>query len=161
LYKSQRSLRKLIELSGFGVLRDLSWNDDNSLNMFVFELEDCCISGVKLHLGPPLGKEKECVRFVQKHLGKPGTVCGPYVQSGRWVVLVKRKYTDACVLLREKLKDGGKNAGVAEGISFVLKKKGFKVLVNEEAVGIYEKNGDFAVFLTELLLGKPKWLITA
>ena len=161
LYKSQRSLRKLIDLSGFGVLRDLPWSDDNSLNMFVFELEDCCISPVKLHLGPPLDKEKECERFVQKHLGKPGTICGPYVQGGRWVVLVKRKHTDACILLKEKLKDGGKNAGVAEGISRVLKKKGFKVLMNDEVAGVYGMNKEFAVFFTEFLIGKPKWLITA
>jgi tRNA nucleotidyltransferase (CCA-adding enzyme) len=161
LYKSQRSLRKLIELSGFGVLRDLSWSDEKGVNMFVFELEDCCISLVKLHLGPPLDKEKECERFVKKHLGKPGTVCGPYLQGGRWVVLVKRKYTDACVLLREKLKDGGKSAGVAEGLSLVLKKKGFKILVNEEVAGVYGKNKEFAVFFTEFLVGKPNWLVTA
>jgi tRNA nucleotidyltransferase (CCA-adding enzyme) len=161
LYKSQRSLKKLVELSGFGVLRDLPWSDEKGRSMFVFELDDCCISPVKLHLGPPLDKEKECERFIQKHLGKPGTVCGPYVQSGRWVVLVQRKYTDACVLLREKLKDGGKNAGVAEGISLVLKKRVFKVCVNEEIVGIYGKNKEFAVFLTEFLVGKPKWLVAA
>jgi len=55
------------------------------------------------------------------------------------------------------LKDGGRNAGVAEGISKVLK-KGFKVLVNEEISDVYETNGEFAVFLTEFLQGKPKWL---
>jgi tRNA nucleotidyltransferase (CCA-adding enzyme) len=159
LYKSQRSLRKLVELSGFRVLRDLPWSEEKGVNMFVLELEDCCISPVKLHSGPPLEKEKECDRFVQKHLGKPSTVCGPYVQSGRWVVLVKRKYTDACVLLREKLKDGGKNVGVAEGISLVLNKSGFKVWVNEEIAGIYGKNKEFAAFFTEFLVGKPKWLV--
>ncbi len=161
LYKSQRSLRKLIELSDFGVLRDLPWSDEKSLSMFIFELENCCVSSVKLHLGPPLDKGEECERFVQKHLGKPGTVCGPYVQGSRWVVLVKRKYTDACVILREKLRDGGKNAGVAEGISLVLKNRGFKVYVNEEIAGIYGKNKEFAVFLTEFLVGKPKWLVAA
>jgi tRNA nucleotidyltransferase (CCA-adding enzyme) len=161
LYKSQRSLRKLVELSGFGVLRELPWSDEKGLNMFVFELDDCCISPVRLHLGPPFDKEKECERFVQKHLGKSSTVCGPYVQSGRWVVLVQRKYTDACVLLREKLKDGGKNVGVAEGISLVLKRRGFRVCVNEEIAGIYGKNEEFAVFLTEFLIGKPKWLVSA
>jgi len=161
LYKSQRSLRKLVELSGFGVLRDLPWSDEKGRSMFVFELDDCCISPVKLHLGPPLDKEKECERFIQKHLGKPSTFCGPYVQNGRWVVLVQRKYTDACVLLKEKLKDGGKNAGVAEGISLVLKKRVFKVCVNEQIAGIYGKNREFAVFLTEFLVGKPKWLVAA
>jgi hypothetical protein len=63
-------------------------------------------------------------------------------------------------LLREKLKDGGRSAGVAEGISLVLKKKGFKVLVNEEVVGICRKNALFVEFLTEFLLGRPKWLVS-
>jgi benzoyl-CoA reductase/2-hydroxyglutaryl-CoA dehydratase subunit BcrC/BadD/HgdB len=79
------------------------------------------------------------------------------VEDGRWVVLVRRKFTDACELLRERLKEGGRNAGVAEGISRILR-KGFKVLVNEEIVEIYKRNGEFAVFLTEFLQGRPKWL---
>jgi tRNA nucleotidyltransferase (CCA-adding enzyme) len=158
LYKSQRSLRRLIELSDFTVLREVSWSDEKELNTFVFELEECCIPSVKLHLGPPLDKEKECERFVAKHLGKPSTVCGPYVDEGRWVVLVKRKYTDMCSLLKDRLKDGGRNAGVAEGIAKALKTKGFEVLVNEEVVGLYNKNKEFAVFMTEFLSGKPKWL---
>jgi hypothetical protein len=58
------------------------------------------------------------------------------------------------------LKDGGRNAGVAEGISQILK-KGFEVLVNEEIAAIYEGNREFAVFLTEFLSGRPGWLETA
>jgi tRNA nucleotidyltransferase (CCA-adding enzyme) len=159
LYKSQRSLRKLIELNGFTVLRDLPWSDEKGLNAFVFELENRCVSSAKLHLGPPLDKGTECERFVRKHLSKEGTVCGPYVEDGRWVVLVKRKYTDARVLLRDKLKDGGKNAGVAEGLSHVVK-KGFDVHLSEEVVKLYETNRHFAVFLTDFLVGKPSWLET-
>jgi tRNA nucleotidyltransferase (CCA-adding enzyme) len=160
LYKSQRSLRKLVELNDFKILRDLAWSDEQALNMFVFELEHCCVPPVKKHLGPPLEKEHECERFLAKHQGGSGTVSGPYVQDGRWVVQVRRKYTDACALLRDKLKDGGRNAGVAEQIVQVLR-KGFRVLVNDEIVQIYEKNGEFARFLTEFLSGKPAWLVTA
>jgi tRNA nucleotidyltransferase (CCA-adding enzyme) len=158
LYKSQRSLRKLVELSDFTVLREISWSDEKELNTFVFELEECCIPSVKLHLGPPLDKENECERFVAKHLGKPSTVCGPYVDGNRWVVLVRRKYTDVCSLLKDRLKDGGRNAGVAEGIAKVLKTKKFKVLVNQEVVGLYNKNEKLAMFMTEFLSGTPKWL---
>jgi tRNA nucleotidyltransferase (CCA-adding enzyme) len=157
LYKSQRSLRKLVQLSDFEILRDLAWSDEKVLNMFVFELEDCCIPPVKKHLGPPLDKENECVKFLAKHQDGLGTVSGPYVEDGRWVVQVRRKYTDACALLDEKLKDGGKNAGVAEQIAQKLR-KGFSVLVNEEIVDVYKQNKEFAVFLTEFLSGKPKWL---
>jgi tRNA nucleotidyltransferase (CCA-adding enzyme) len=157
LYKSLRSLHKLVELSGFSLLRDFAWSDEKALNVFGFELEHCCIPLVKKHLGPPLEKRDECQRFLLKHENAPSTVSGPYLEDGRWVVELRRKYTDACLLLRERLKDGGKNAGIAEGVSHVLK-KGFSVLVNEEIAKVYRKNEEFAKFLTEFLWGKPKWL---
>jgi tRNA nucleotidyltransferase (CCA-adding enzyme) len=160
LYKSLRSMHKLVGLSDFSLLRDFAWSDEKDLNVFGFELEHCCIPEVKKHLGPPLEKESECEKFLLKHQNASKTVSGPYVEDGRWVVEVRRNYTDACALLREKLKDGGKNAGVAEGISHVLK-KGFRVFVNEEVVEVYEKNNRFAEFLTDFLSGKPKWLETA
>jgi tRNA nucleotidyltransferase (CCA-adding enzyme) len=157
LYKSQRSLRKLVELNDFTVLRDLPWSNEKSLNMFVFELEDCCVPQVKKHVGPPLRKERECEKFILKYVESPEAVCGPYVEDDRWMVLVRRKFTDACSLLRDRLKDGGRRAGVAEGISRVLKRN-FRVLVNEEVADVYDRNSEFAVFLTEFLRGRPKWL---
>jgi tRNA nucleotidyltransferase (CCA-adding enzyme) len=157
IYKSQRSLHKLVQLSDFNILRDLPWSDEKTVNMFIFELERCCLSPLRKHSGPPFDKEKECEKFVMKYLGNPDVVCGPYVEDGRWVVLVMRKFTDACELLKEKLKDGGRNAGVAEGISKILKRD-FKVLVNEEILDLYRRNAEFASFLTEFLLGRSKWL---
>jgi tRNA nucleotidyltransferase (CCA-adding enzyme) len=157
LYKSQRSLRKLVELSDFTVLRGLAWSNEKGLNMFVFELENCCVSPVRLHSGPPIEKEVEGMKFIAKHAGEKDAISGPYVEDGKWVVLVRRKFTDACSLLRERLKDGGRNAGVAEGVSQVLK-KGFRVLVNEEISDVYARNGEFAEFLTEFLSGRPRWL---
>jgi tRNA nucleotidyltransferase (CCA-adding enzyme) len=160
LYKSERSLRKLLELSDFRILRDLAWSDEKTTNVFIFELEDCCIPLVKSHFGPPLEKEHECERFLAKHQNGSGTVSGPYIKDGRWVVQIRRKYTDACILLREKLAGGGRNAGVAEQVSRKLR-KGFKVSVNDEIVEVYGKNREFAKFLTEFLSGRPKWLETA
>jgi hypothetical protein len=58
------------------------------------------------------------------------------------------------------LRDGGRDAGVSEQISQVLK-KGFKVFVNEEIAEVYGKNGEFAAFLTDFLSGRPKWLEAA
>jgi len=159
LYKSQRSLRKLVELNDFKILRDTAWSDERNINMFIFELEDCCLSQVKKHFGPPLEKECECENFLKKYVNNCDVVSGPYVADGRWVVDLRRKYTDACELLNERLRDGGRNAGVAEQISQILK-KGFKVVVNEEIAEVYAENSDFAEFLTDFLSGKPKWLET-
>jgi tRNA nucleotidyltransferase (CCA-adding enzyme) len=160
LYKSQRSLHKLLKLNDFTLLRDLPWSDEKSINMFIFEVENRFLSQVKKHLGPPLEKEKECEKFLKKHLNNLNTISGPYIEDGRWVANIKRKYVDAVTLLNEKLKDGGRSAGVAEQISQTLR-KGFKIFVDDEIVEIYEKNKDFAVFLTEFLSGKPKWLESA
>jgi len=159
LYKSQRSLRKLVELNDFKVIRDTAWSDEKNLNTFIFELEECCLPQVKKHFGPPLEKERECENFLKKYVTNSDVVSGPFVADGRWVVELKRKCTDACELLNARLRDGGRNAGVAEQISQVLK-KGFKVLVNEEIADIYAKNSEFAEFLTDFLSGKPKWLET-
>ncbi len=157
LYRSQRSLRKLVQLSDFRLLRDFVWSDEKELNMFVFEVEQQQLSVVKQHFGPPLEKASECQKFLLKHWHNIGTVSGPYVEGGRWIALIKRKHTDLVALLKERLSDGGRSSGVAEQISQRLK-KGFKVLVNEQILPAYEKKGDFAKFLTEFLLGRPEWL---
>jgi hypothetical protein len=59
--------------------------------------------------------------------------------------------------LKEKLADGGKNAGVAELIAQSIRKN-LKILVNAEIGAVYEENVDFAEFLTDFLSGKPFWL---
>ena len=157
LYKSQRSLRKLVQLNDFKLLRDTAWSNEKDLNMFIFEFEQQTISPVKKHLGPPLDKENECQKFLKKHSGKSRTVCGPYVEDGRWIVIIKREFSDAAQLLRSRLKNGGRNAGVAEQFSHVLS-KGFAILVNEEILKIYKEDREFAMFLTTFLNGRPKWL---
>lgn len=157
LYKSQRSLSKLVELNDFLLLRDTAWSDDKSVNMFILELEQRILPPVKIHLGPPLEKEQECEKFVTKYLNNSTVVSGPFVENGRWIVEIKRKYTDVVALLEEKLKDGGKNAGVAEQISHVLSRD-FRIFVNDEIVQTYEKNIETAKFLIDFLSGKPKWL---
>jgi tRNA nucleotidyltransferase (CCA-adding enzyme) len=157
LYKSQRSLQKLIELNDFKVLRSQAWSDEKSLNMFIFELEEFRLPNVKKHLGPPLEKEDECENFLKKYINDPIVTSGPFISDGRWVVELPRKFADARVMLSEKLRDGGRNAGVAEQISHVLRKE-FKVCVDEEIAAAYRRNQEFAKFLTGFLRGKPRWL---
>jgi tRNA nucleotidyltransferase (CCA-adding enzyme) len=160
LYRTQRSLRKLVELNDFKVLRDAVWSDEKILNVFVFELEQRVLPSVKRHLGPPFEREKECEDFLAKYVHNGNVVSGPYIDDGRWVVELQRKFTDAVELLREKLKEGGRNMGVAELISQALREK-FRILVNSEVSEVYMSNRDFAEFLTDFLGGKPFWLETA
>ncbi|UCC33455.1 MAG: CCA tRNA nucleotidyltransferase [Candidatus Bathyarchaeota archaeon] len=157
LYKSQRSIREMLEKHGFNVIRDVVWSDEENLNAFIFELEEKFLPLMKKHLGPPIRKRTECERFLQKHLDAPHTVSGPRVEGERWVVEIKRKHRDVVDLLNSKLRGGGRNIGVAGLISHVLS-EGFEILVNEEILETYASNLRFAKFLMEYLKGKPGWL---
>ncbi len=160
LYRTQRSLRKLAELNDFKVLRDATWSDENTLNVFVLELEQRVLPSVKKHLGPPLERKRECEKFLSKYAHNNDVVSGPYIEDDRWVVELRRKITDAVEFLKEKLKDGGRNVGAAELISQAFREK-LRILINSEVVEVYRGNWKFAEFLTEFLSGKPFWLETA
>jgi tRNA nucleotidyltransferase (CCA-adding enzyme) len=157
LYRTQRALRKMLELNDFHVLRDAVWSDEEDLCAFVFELEQHLLSGVKKHVGPPLEREKECEKFLSKYVENDCVVSGPYVEDGRWIVEVPRKYRDAVEILRELLVDGGRNMGVASLISEALQNR-FSVMTNGEAADAYSGNKKFAEFVSEFLRGKPFWL---
>jgi len=157
LYKTERSLQKMLEQNDFHVVRDSAWSNEEDLNMLVFEVEHGKLPLVKKHLGPPVRKKTECENFLRKHAGSPATVSGPYIEDDRWVVEIKRKHSDVVALLSEKLGDGGRQVGVAELISHVVKKT-LKVMVNEQIMKPYLLDLQFAKFVTEYLEAKPRWL---
>ncbi len=157
LYRSKRSLRTMLELNDFKVLKDAVWRSEKATSVFMFELEAQVLPNIKKHLGPPLEREAECVKYLAKYAGNEQVISGPYIEDGRWMVELPRKTPDAAALLREKLADGGKNAGVADLIAEAIKEN-LRVLVNGEVVEVYEGNADFTVFLSGFLSGKPFWL---
>jgi tRNA nucleotidyltransferase (CCA-adding enzyme) len=157
LYRTKRSLRKLLETNDFKVLRDVVWSNEKNLSVFVFELEQRVLPNVKKHLGPQLERRAESDKYLAKYVADNRVLAGPYVEGGRWVVELPRKYTDAAALLSEKLSDGGKNAGVAELVAKTIKADS-RILVDNEILKAFTENSDFAVFLTEFLAGKPFWL---
>jgi len=158
LYKSQRSLRKMLQRHDFDVIRYSVWSDEEGLNVFIFEVERRFLPLIKKHMGPPVRKRVECEKFLRKHLGAVRTISGPRVEEGRWVVEIKRKHTDVVDLLLEKMGDGGRRVGVADLISRAVANS-MEVLVNEEALALYSSNREFAKFLTKYLEGKPRWLM--
>ncbi len=157
LYKTKRSLHKLVEISDYKILKDAVWSNEKNLSVLVFELEQQVLPRAKKHLGPPLEREPECESFLGKYAANEEVVSGPFVEDGRWVVLLPRKTTDIVTLLKDKLAGGGKNAGVADLIAESIRRK-LMVLVNGQIDTVYSENTDFAVFLTKFVSGKPFWL---
>jgi tRNA nucleotidyltransferase (CCA-adding enzyme) len=157
LYKSQRSLRKMLQQHDFNIIRDCVWSDEKGFNIFIFEMEQRFLPLIKRHFGPPIGKREECDKFLRKHTGAMNTLSGPRVEAGRWVVETKRGQTDIVKLLTEKLKDGGRLVGVANLVSQAVANT-LNILVNEEITKAYSTNPEFAKVLIEFLEGKPRWL---
>jgi len=157
LYKTQKSLGKMLHQNDFNILRGAVWSNEQNLSVFLFEVERRVLPVTKKHLGPPIDKRVECEKFLRKHTKSQATLSGPYLEDSRWMVEIRRKHTDIVDLFMEKLKDGGRHAGVAELISKSMAKS-MKIRVNEEIIKTYLSNKDFAKFLTDYIQGKPKWL---
>ncbi len=156
LYKTQRSLHRMLMQNGFIIIGGAAWSNEVDLSMLLFEAEHGFLSASKKHLGPPVEKRLECERFLHKHLGASATVYGPRLEDERWVVGIKRRYTDIVECLKAELNQGGRHVGVAELISKAVAHKP-NVLANEQIASTYRANSGFAEFLTQYLQGKPKW----
>jgi tRNA nucleotidyltransferase (CCA-adding enzyme) len=157
LYKSQKSLHKMLQRHDFKVIREAVWSNERNLNLFLFEVEHRFLPPIKRHLGPPIEKKADCERFLQKHVSSSNTLSGPRVEDGRWIVETKRKYTDITVLLAEKLESGGRQVGVADLIAQTIAKT-LQILTHEKIQELYKADKEFAGFLTRFLAGKPFWL---
>ena len=157
LYRSQKALANLIRQFDFEIIRSNVWSDEKNTNIFIFELTSRFLPKAKRHIGPPIEKIEDCERFLRKHLNSPLTLSGPRIEDDRLIVEKKRRYIDIVDLLRDNLKGGGKNIGVASLVSQAFRDS-LEILVNDEISGFYSMNNDFASFLTRYLIGKPQWL---
>lgn len=156
LYKSLKAVKKILVQNDFNVLEASAWSDEKRRNVLVFALESSLISASNRHLGPPIDS-KEAVDFLAKHVGADSTVIGPWVEGNRWIVGLKRKYTDVASLLKDGLSDGGKDVGVAKKLVEAIKDS-LQVFVNEEIIPFYSSDRDYALFISNFIRGKPKWL---
>ncbi len=155
LYRTLDGLRGLLGQHDFQVIRSGVWSNEHETNVLIFELEAARIPSARKHIGPPVDS-KDAAAFVEKHARGGATVTGPWVEEGRWVVCLRRRYVDAASLLRDTLESGGAEAGVAAGLAEDLKEA--DILVNGEILGLYASNGEFARFLFGFLRGKPRWM---
>jgi tRNA nucleotidyltransferase (CCA-adding enzyme) len=157
LYRAEKALRELLEEHDFKVLRTAVWSDERVNHIFVFEVERSILPRIKLHRGPPVEMEEMSERFLRKHRESRNAITGPWVEGDRWWVEVERDYTEAGALLEDKLREkGGIPVGVPRSMAEDI--SGFLCRVNEEITDLYRQFPSFAVFLTDFLRGRPKWL---
>lgn len=113
LRKAEESVRALFERNGFSLLRsEGDWHRDATFEppgtdggeeselcgaiRILFELEVAILPKAERRVGPPAWEAEHAKKFVASH---PAPFSGPYVQGGRVVVEVARKYIEASQLL--------------------------------------------------------------
>jgi tRNA nucleotidyltransferase (CCA-adding enzyme) len=157
LYRTERALRNLLKQEGFNVTRSASWSNEKDLNLILFELENLTLPPMRKHLGPQVVRSQASELFLRKHLGEDRSMSGPWVDDDRWAVGQLRENTSAPVLLRSRIRDGGRHVGVASKIAPVLKRR-HRVLTGSALIDFYRRNHDAAEFVTSFLKGRPTWL---
>jgi tRNA nucleotidyltransferase (CCA-adding enzyme) len=152
LRKAEASVKSMIERNGFTVYRsDVSVGGNKAF--LVFELLVWCLPEVKRHVGPPVTLKHHSERFKNEYkplsFGKRKAFTekknnadvllqrAVRIENGRYVVEVKRKYTDAVELLKSEMKSCGLGKQVSEAID-----KDYEVLKNEEIM-FFEGLGSF------------------
>jgi len=157
LYKTERSLRNLLQENDFEVSKSTSWSDEEKCNIILFELIGATLSKSKKHLGPPVSRREESEKFLKKHLMSKDTVSGPWIEDDRWIVEKLRRNRNAELLLEMSLRSGGRAVGVASRVAESIR-RGFKILLNEEIIPLYRSNRQFSIFLCSFLKGRPSWI---
>jgi tRNA nucleotidyltransferase (CCA-adding enzyme) len=141
LRKSQEGLVNLLDRHGFVVNRaDCAMGPDHCF--LLFELLVDRLPAVARHQGPPLWNGENAARFREKYLLPCGSpFAGPYIEEGRYVVEVPRRFRTADALL-----------GSEEILQVSLGKHVRRALSARELLsGPACWSEEFAVFLAEFL----------
>ncbi|HID91167.1 TPA: CCA tRNA nucleotidyltransferase [Candidatus Bathyarchaeota archaeon] len=157
LYKTRDALKGLLRAFDFRISRTWVWSDEKENSAILFKLESLELPMSKLHGGPPAHATADSERFLEKNLGAPATVFGPWIERGRWAVELRRRYASARDLLKDKLSDGGREVGIARLVAEAIR-GGFEILCDDEIWSLYRANEAFARAFTRFLAGRPVWL---
>jgi tRNA nucleotidyltransferase (CCA-adding enzyme) len=99
LRKAEEAIRALLTRNGFSVMRS-DVESTEGLAWVLFELDVWELPRIMRRFGPPIYEDDHLSRFISSH---PQPISGPYVEGGRAVVEVKRKYTKAWDLLEGEM----------------------------------------------------------
>ena len=101
--KTENSIVRVAESEGFSIFGSESWTDENDLAVILIEFETWKLPCIKKHEGPKIWIREHQERFLEKYGNNA------WIEEDRWVVGVKRNYTDAELLLSDLMT--GKKSG--------------------------------------------------
>ena len=138
LYKAEEAVSNLLKDYDFSVVKSEVWSGERQ-SVLIFELISNVLPNVKKQIGPPVWVGSHAERFKARYKDREDVFSG-YIENGRYVYEIQRKYTSAKQLLETQLKNCSLGKHVQKSI-----KTSFEVLNDAEICKL--KDPDFKVFL--------------
>lgn len=138
LYKMEQAAASLINEYDFSVIKTGVWSGENE-TVIMLELISATLPNLKKRIGPPVWVREHAEKFKAKYEGAEN-VFGGYIEDGKYVFEVQRKYTTAKGLFEEQLVNSSLGKQVHQSVS-----KGFEVLEDADICRL--KDQSFRVFL--------------
>jgi tRNA nucleotidyltransferase (CCA-adding enzyme) len=138
LYKMEQAASSLLSEYDFSVIKTGVWSGKPE-TVIMLELTSGTLPNVKKRIGPPVWVREHAEKFKDKYEGAEN-VFGGYIENGKYVFEIQRKYPTAKGLLEEQLVNSSLGKQVHQSVS-----KGFEVLEDVEICRL--KDQDFRVFL--------------
>lgn len=144
LRKCQKAIRKLLDTAGFGVVHSKYF--DNNRILILFELKLAKLPDMETHYGPPVD-HVNANDFLAKWRIASSAMDKPYQKDGRWVVDIKREFTEPLDLVKANISHLNVGKHVTESI-----KKKLELHQNTNVIRKgYEKP------LTQFLIRRNSW----
>jgi tRNA nucleotidyltransferase (CCA-adding enzyme) len=158
LYKSVSAFHTFFERNDFPLFRIDVWTDEQTSVIIIFELEHISIPSVAKRFGPPTTSVQHAAKFTKKYIKSKDTFSGPWInEDGRWIVEIKRDFTNARELLVKKiLTTNPEEIGLGKYIKMEI--PAAKIYGDAEIVSLLNESPAFLDFFTNYLVKTPKWL---
>ncbi len=109
LRRAEESLAALLEKSGFTVLRS-AVHRAGGRGFVLFEFPAAPLPPLKLREGPPVFLERDHLKFLEAHRGRP-----KFMRGDRWVVELERRHRTVAGFLKAEARRAGLGRDLAKG----------------------------------------------
>lgn len=138
LYKMEQAVAALLKEYDFTVIKTGVWSGKTETAVML-ELISGTLPNVKKHVGPPVWVKVHAEKFKEKYQAAD-CVFGGYIENGKYVFEIQRKYPTAKGLLEDRLKSCSLGKQVHQSVN-----ESFEIIENARICRL--KDPDFRVFL--------------
>lgn len=138
LYKMEQAVAALLKEYDFIVIKTGVWSGKTETAVML-ELISGSLPAVKKHVGPPVWVKVHAEKFKEKYQEASG-VFGGYIENGKYIFEIQRKYPTAKGLLEDRLMSCSLGKQVHQSVN-----EGFEIIEDSRICRL--KDPDFRIFL--------------